>query len=147
MITDALLQLASAQAFSATGFSTNTVDLGNPSVLRNIGDGKPLVVLIAVTTAADATDGNETYQFDFVQSSNANLSSPDVLESRVVARGSLTLGTQVIVPIPQGSVTKRYIGMQLTLGGTTPSISVTMDIMPADMIERFTAYAKGYTIS
>jgi hypothetical protein len=148
MFSDNLLRLSSAQAFtSGTTVSTNTIDFGNPSVLRNVGDGVPMTLVIVVTTAASSANGNETYEFDLIQSSSANLSSPDVLEQRVISRTALTAGTFVFLPIPPGAITKEYVGYQAVLGGTAPSVTVTAQLMPQNMIERFLAYAKGYTIS
>jgi hypothetical protein len=148
MFSDNLLRLSSAQAFtSGTTASTNTIDFGNPSVLRNVGDGVPMTLVLVVTTGAHTSSGDETYQFDLIQSANADLSSPTVLESRVIARGSLPAGTFVFIPIPPGAITAEYVGYRAILGGTGPTISLTAQLMPQNMIERFTAYAKGYTIS
>lgn len=149
MILDSLLTLSDAQALTATAFSTNTIDLGATTPARDVAVGEPLSIVVTVDVAADATTGDETYQFDFVQSSNANLSSPDVLESVVVARGTLVAGYSFTIPLPSGRITKRYIGLQYTLGGTTPLITVTTELQPREMasLAKPITYAKGYTIS
>ena len=48
MITDALLRVSEDQALTTTAVSTNTVDL---SVARDMGEGTPLYMNFAVTTA------------------------------------------------------------------------------------------------
>lgn len=150
MLIDSLLLLADAQAFSATGFSTNTIDLGllTPAQ-RDIFVGEQVGVVVTVDVAADATTGDETYRFDFVQSANANLSSPDILAQIAIPRATLVAGHSFFLPVPWGQLTKRYIGMQLTLGGTTPSITVTMFLQPLAMasLARPTHYPDAVTIS
>lgn len=131
MFIDANLLLSDAQAVAATGFSTNTIDLSTMTPQRDVAVGEQLGVLITVDVAADAGTGDETYTFQFVQSANANLSSPDVLAQIAIARATLVAGYGFFLPIPWNQITKRYIGMQYTLGGTTPSITVTAFLQPA----------------
>jgi hypothetical protein len=149
MFQDALGLLSDAQAFSATGFSTNTIDLGNVTPKNEIGNGEPMCLCFTVDTGADFTTTDETYRFDLVQSANANLSSPDVLVSLTVSAASsgLVAGKQIVVPVPPGLVTKRYLGAQMTLGGTTPSITVTCALVPQSMVDKRKDYANGYTVS
>lgn len=149
MYIDALLLLSDAQAYSATAFSTNTVDLGTSVVARDLGNGEPMSLVYQVDVSADITTGDETYRLDLVQSANANLSSPDVLESRTIAAANLTLGTIGSVPIPIGAITKRYVGLQLTLGGTTPTITLTAWFGPTKLVSlaKPTAYASAIKVS
>lgn len=147
MYLDALLLLSDAQAFSSDAASTNTIDLGNVTPKRNIGDGEPLAMCIGVDVAADFTTADETYEFQFIQSVNADLSSPTNLISRTIAASLLTAGTLHVIPIPAGAVTARYIGAFFNGGGTTPTITATIWIAPLSMIQRFQVYAKGYTVS
>jgi Bbp16 len=149
MIVDALLLLSDAQAVSATGFSTNTIDLSLPTVARDIAVGESMEVNFQVDVAADTASGDETYTFQFVQSANANLSSPDVLAQTAIARATLVAGFTFTLPLPENVINKRYIGVQYTLGGTTPSITVTAMLQPQSMssLAKPQTYAKGYTIS
>jgi hypothetical protein len=149
MFMDALLLVSDAQALAATGFSTNTIDLDLVTPQRDIAVGEALEFNVQVDVAADAGNGDETYQFDFVQSANANLSSPDVLESLVITRATLVAGYTFTIPLPEGRITKRFIGLQYVLGGTTPSITVTAVLQPGKMssLAKPQTYAKGYTIS
>ena len=144
---DKLSELDSAHALTATAYSTNTIDLGNVSPKRDLGTGERLALLITVDVAADATDGDETYVFDFIQSANANLSSEDILVSMQVARATLVAGYKINVPIPPGVITKRYIGAKYVLGGTTPTITVSSHVQPANMTEQQAAYARGYVVA
>jgi len=151
MIIDALLTLSDAQALTGTAFSTNTVDLGNVTPKNDIGNGEPMEVTITVDTGADYTTTDETYEFRFVQSVNADLSSEDNLESRIISAASsaLAAGTVIHLPIPSGAITKRYIGVKYVLGGTTPSITVTSEIQPVAMANanKNFGYATGFTVA
>jgi len=147
MFTDALGLLSDAQAFSSTAVSTNAIDLGNITPKNEIGNGEPMEVLITVDVAADGTTTDETYEFRFIQSANANLSSEDNLCSRTITYANLTAGSVHHLPVPPGSITKRYIGLKGVLGGTTPSVTITALLMPTAMVQKLTTYAKGYTIS
>ena len=152
MFLDSLLLLSDAQAFTATGFSTNTIDLGNVTPKNEIGAGEPMEVTVTVDVAADFTSTDETYRFDLVTSANANLSSPTIINQRsVLASGGaaslLAAGRDIHLPVPKGAVLQRYLGLQLTLAGTTPSITITAMLQPQSMDEARKDYAKGYTIS
>lgn len=150
MYLDALLLVSDAQAVTVDAVSTNTIDLGNPTVKNRIGSGEPMAFLVTVDVAADGTTGDETYSFEVIQSANANLSSADIIAQRSFLAGQhtqLTAGTRLVIPIPPGLPTKRYIGMNYNTGGTTPSITVTAALMPQSMAEEsLTTYAKGYSI-
>jgi hypothetical protein len=145
MIMDSLHLLSDAQAISATGYSTNTIDTGTPA--RELGKGQALGVFVSVDVAADATTGDETYEFQIVDSANANLSSHNVLVSRTIARATLVAGFGFFLPLPPGAHTARYLGLRAVLGGTTPSITITAFLTRDDMIEARGVYADAITIS
>lgn len=147
MYIDAFTLFSDAQALTATAYSTNTIDLGNVTPKNEIGAGEPLTVAFQIDVAADGTTTDETYEFRFIQSANANLSSEDALVARIITYANLTVGTIHFIDIPPGCVTKRYIGAKYVLGGTTPTVTVTSWLTLRSMIQRYQSYAKGYTIS
>ncbi len=144
-IRDAKTQLCDAQAFSADAASENTYDTGAAG--NDITEGEPLGIGINVTTAADATTGDETYEFQAIQSAAADLSNPDVLALIQPGRAILTAGSRHIIPIPPGSKTKRYLGMYFNGGGTTPTVSVDAFIAPLSFLGGWKAYADGFSIT
>ncbi|MDA8178298.1 MAG: hypothetical protein M0T69_01985 [Deltaproteobacteria bacterium] len=144
-IRDAQAQLCSAQAFTVTAISENTYDTGAAG--NDIAEGEPLGIGINVTVAAATNDGDETYQFDAVQDADVALGSPTVLASMVVARADLIVGKRVVLPIPPGVKTERYLGLQLTLGGTTPTITIDAFIAPLSFLGGWKAYADGFSIT
>lgn len=151
MYIDKLLQVSAQQALTATAYSTNSVDLGNVTPKRRVADGEPLAWMLTVDVAADHTSGDETYEVDVIQSANADLSSETVLAKYVILYSTLTAGAKIVLPLPPGNVgvaAARYIGLKYVLGGTTPTVTVTAELMPlSDAVEVYLAYAKGYTIS
>ena len=148
MFVDALLTMSDAQALTATAVSANTIDLGNPTVKRDIGVGEPVVAVVTADVALGGT--TPTIACEFIQSANADLSSPDVLATSGTISGAAAFpaGKQIEVPIPAGRITKRYVGMRYTMGGTSPTATVTAVLQPASMTSQPvpTNYAKGYSI-
>ena len=142
---DAQTQLCSAQAFSADAVSENTYDSG--AALINTPEGEPLGIGIHVTVAAKVSGGTETYEFQAIQSAAADLSSPDVLALIRPARVDLTVGKRLVLPLPPGSKTKRYLGLNVNVGGTTPSITINTFIAPLSFLGGWKAYADGFSIT
>jgi hypothetical protein len=140
---DAQCLLSDAQAFTATAVSTNTYD--TDSATNDIAIGVPLVVEFSVDVAADFTTGNETYQFDLISSAAANLGTPTVLASKILTAATLVAGYVFYMTIP--SKAQRYLGWQLTAGGTTPTITVTASIKPLEMTSTLKYYPDNITIS
>jgi hypothetical protein len=147
MITDVLMQVSDAQALTATAFSDKSIDLGNPTTKRRVGTGKPIEFFFQTDVSADHTTGNETYQVDLVQSDNADLSTPDVLESQIVVYSDLVAGKIWSIGVPAARPTKRHIGLQYTLGGTSPTWTVTAGLIMHDQMDSHTDYASGFAIS
>jgi hypothetical protein len=142
---DAQTQLCSAQAFSVDAVSENTFDLGVAG--RDIAEGEPIGIGIDVTVAADATTGDETYEFQAIQSANDVLGSPNILALIQPGRAILTVGSRHILPIPPGRITARYLGLNFNGGGTTPTITVNAFIAPLSFLGGWKAYADGFAIT
>lgn len=144
MYVDAQTLLSDAQAFTATAVSTNGYNSGGAAF--DVSEGEPLGIGITVDVAADYTTANETYQFDAVESAAAALTSVTVLASMIITAANLTAGSRHVLPFPPGKKTKQYIGLQLTLGGTTPTITITAFIAPLSFLGGWKASSKGYTV-
>ncbi len=145
MITDANLQLSSAQAVTATAFSTNTIDL---SVARDIGTGEDLDIHVSVDTTCTAA-GGATVQFQVVTSDNANLSSPIILnETDAIPIATLVKGYRMELEIPAqiGSNGHRYLGLQYTVGTGPLTAGAFTATIALDVEDRKT-YASGFTVA
>lgn len=156
MILDAQNLFSDAQALTATAISENVIDL---SQARSIGNGEPLCVLFSVDVAADQTTGDEDYTFEVKYASNVGLTAgEELLGRRIFESGTpvppaqdadlLVEGFQFYIPIPATTVDEdeRYLGVEYTLAGTTPTITVTAALMPMSMIDSKVDYANSYTI-
>jgi hypothetical protein len=106
---DSLLQFMAAATLTATGDST-VLDLGvgySPSPIDALG------ILINVT-ARDATTGNEAYSCEVWESDDNSSWTTTGLSFTVAAVGQYQKIT---------GITKRYVKLIWTLGGTTPSLT------------------------
>ncbi len=133
-----------AQAFVATGFSTDSPDL---TIGRNLFAGEPLCAVMSVGVAADAASGDETYAFEVLTDDNAAMGSPTSLISRSISRTLLLAGTLWHIPVPFDVVFEQFAGFRATLGGTTPSITLTAWIAPMRDIDQWKAYQDAIVIS
>lgn len=97
---------------TGTQYSTDVYDQGVAGV--NINTNRELQVVASVTT--DFASGT-SLAVNFVQSANADLSSPDVLiGSGVIVEASLLKGTVLLrAAVPR--TTKRYLGFQFVTVG------------------------------
>ena|ERR1700719_557024 len=135
MILDQQTVLWDNVALTTSAYSTNSYDCGaiptggsaNGQAL-DISVGNPLAMIIAVTVAA-TVNGTQTYEFDITQSASATASSsPDTLVqvafTTTQASTLLLAGAIIVVPLPAGSVTKRYVSGHY-VSANSASISVT----------------------
>lgn len=146
---DKQARLAAAQALSASGATTDYYDC---SAARNFGDGEPMCMVFTVTTAADYTTTDEAYTFAIQGDDNTGFSSPVTIESKLFSLANanppgtyLTVGAQVILPIPPG-LTEQYLRGYLTLGGTTPSVTFNCDIVPLSFVRKIKDYPSAFTV-
>lgn len=135
MILDQQTVLWDAVALTTSAYSTNSYDCGavpsggsangaapDPSV------GEPLALILSVGVAA-LVAGTETYQFEVTQSASTTASSsPDTLVAvaftTAQAATLLAAGKVIVVPIPPGSITKRYVSGHYT-SANSAGITVT----------------------
>lgn len=141
MYVDSQNRFSASQALTATAASTNLIDLG---VDRDIGVGEPLAVVLTVEAAADFTTGNETYQVDVETDDNSSFSSASVIARRIPTAAELTLGTVMAIPLP--NTNERYIRLNYTLGGTTPTVTLSAHLAPLSMVQNNRTYADGFNI-
>lgn len=139
--------LCDAQAFTADANTTNAFDNGSSTPKIDFGAGEAMCVAIQVDVAADYTTANETYLFNFIQSANADLSSPDILNGRTIVYSDLAAGAIQYLMIPPKSVTKRYLGVAFDGGGTTPTVTATMWITSVKFIDAIRNYPSGFLVS
>lgn len=145
MYVDAFGLVSDSQAVTVTAFSTHTIDLSNVTPKRDVAVGEEIGFAVAIEVAADFTTTDETYVLQAVQSANANLSSPDVVGAVTLTSANRAIGSLVFVPL--SDITKRYLGMQFTVGGTTPTVTVSAWLTSRRLFSKaHTYYARAYTV-
>jgi hypothetical protein len=147
MITDALLQLSSAQAVTATAVSTNTIDLGQA---RDIGVGEDLYIVFNVDATATAA-GAATVVFEAIASAASDLSSPVVIGSTApFAKTDLVAGrapiSVCINPHPTLEKGARYFGARYTVAtGPLTAGAFTATVTNSEVTGQ-KSYPSGFTV-
>jgi hypothetical protein len=134
MITDALLLVSDAQAFTdASEVSTHSIDTGAAD--SQFGTGEPMGFCLTVDVAADHTTGNEAYSFKVIDDTVDTLATtPRTIAEYTFLYTELTAGKKHFLNIPPGFPTQRYIGVQFNgANGTTPTVTCTISLMPLSM--------------
>lgn len=135
---DSQLVFSDAQAITATAASTNIIDLGATgtvpyaasALVRDIGKGKPLPLLVQVV---EAFNNCTSVQCDIEVDDNSSFSSPRVVDSQVLLLAGLTLGAKYdgLRYVPPG-VNERYMRLKYTPVGTAPTLGkITAGIIAA----------------
>ena len=137
---DSQTHLGDSQAFTASGPTTNYLDCG---VARNLGSGEPMALVFTVTTAPGGT--TPTFSFALQDDSDPAFGTVVTELTASPAAANLVVGTQVVLPLPPKL--NRYLRGYLTLGGTSPTISCSADIIPLSDVRESAHYAAGYTIA
>lgn len=144
MIMDAENLYSDAQALTATAVSTNVIDHGAD---RNLGIGTPLALVIILDVAADAADADETYTAQLQTDTVEGFGSPtSIAEAITITRGDAA-GTRYVRIIPPDTTLERFTRVNYTLGGTTPSVTVTTFLIPAANLQNEVVYPDNRTIS
>lgn len=143
MYIDSQLLFSDAQSLTATAASTNLIDLG---VDGNLGIGEPMAVVVVLDVAADNTTTDETYSFAIEFDSTAAFSSATVAASKTIAAGAAA-GTKLVLHVPADLTGEQFLRLNYTLGGTTPTVTVTAFLTAANMVQNNVVYADNITIS
>lgn len=138
---DAQQLFSDAQALTATAVSTNIIDLSQD---RNIGIGTPMAVVITVDVAMAGT--SPTFAATLQADDNSGFSSPATVGT-TPTQSALAAGAQLVLPIGADVLTERFLRLNYTMGGTTPTVTVTSYLAPVDQIQNAPQYAAGITIS
>lgn len=144
MILDALLRVSTAQAFTAAAVSTNSIDLGNVTPKRAIGTGVPMVFGISIDVLLSAT----SMTVEVISATDAALTAGILVHNtRSILAADATAGALIAIGVPVGTPTQRYLGLRVTPVGGAATVTLTAQLMPADMFSIAAAqYAKNYAI-
>lgn len=147
MIIDSQTVLSDAQALTGTSavISTNIYDGSSD---RNLGTGQPLVVTITFDVALAGT--SPTWLVAIQTATDSGFSSPITLMTSQTFSGAANLPAGKILRyvIPPLDEQAQYFRLSYTMGGTSPTSTVTASIGRADMAQASEVYfPKNYTIS
>ena len=117
-------QFSTAQVLTATAVSTNVVDLGVPGDV-GFGIGEPMDIVIQLDTTADDADADETYTVILQTDDDSAFGSPTQIGGTVTITRGTVAGTRFFIPIPPQREMDQFIRLSHTLGGTTPSVTLT----------------------
>ena len=132
-------QLSTAQAFTGSA-TVSTNSYKKQSAAQDLSIGRRMALLILPTVAAGA---GSTSTIEVIQADNAALTSNvESLASVAVLAANLTLGDEVEVPIPQGVMTKQYIGARITIASGTTTLTCDIYLVPQDEIAMYKSFPK-----
>lgn len=126
-----------SQALTTTAASTNVIDLGATgtvldapaALVRDIGKGKPIPIFVRLDVDSGGTNPTLTVavQIDTVENF---ASATTVVTSETLTGGSAGDEVYVEVYLPEG-VNERYLRLNYTLAGTSPTYTVTAGVVMA----------------
>lgn len=115
MYVDKELLLSDPQTITSTAVSEHTIDLG---VARDVAKGKPLFVVVVVTTSF--ADAAETLTIQVITSANADLSSGVVqIQTDAYIPSALAAGREpIVIPLASIAADARYLGLNYLASAT-----------------------------
>ena len=119
MIVDANLQFSDAQSLTATAASTNSIDLKQD---RDIGVGYPMWLVVQSLAAPGGTTPTIAISLE-TDDSSSYLSVVTAAASPTLSAAQFALGTIYAMPWPRSN--ERHNRLKYTLGGTSPTFTVT----------------------
>ena len=134
MIFSAQQIFSDGQALTATAASTNIIDLGAtgtvygaPAALtKDIGKGNPIE--ISITLDVDSGGTSPTLDVDVQVDTVENFASPTTVASSVQLAGGSAGDVIKLRFIPEDT-NQRYLRLNYTLGGTSPTYTVTSGVV------------------
>ncbi len=150
MILDAQAKFSVGQTVTTgtdTGLvSEHTIDIG--SVVRDIGNGKPMYIVGVVNTAFTSAGNNETLDVNLITDGDAALGSPTVLQKLFTFPAAAAAGTKEIAMIAPGHTYEQYIGLQYKTGGDGTALTAgAVECYITDSPDLQAYYASGSAIS
>lgn len=132
-------QLSEEQAFVA-GPAVSTHSYAKQTAEQDISIGRRMALLVLPTVAAGA---GSTVTFEVIQADDDALTvNVESLNTVSVLAANLALGDQVEVPIPQGVLSRKYIGIRVTIAGGVTTLTADVYLVPQDEIAHYKSFPK-----
>jgi hypothetical protein len=135
-------QFSVAQAFTgAATVSTNSYQ--KQTAAQDLSIGRRMAVVVFFTAAGAGT----THTLEAIQADNAALTSNvEVLATVSITTTALLanpgLGYPVEIPIPQGVMTKQFLGFRHTATSGTTTATIDAYLMPQDEVVKYKSFPK-----
>ncbi len=137
MILSAEQTFSESQNLTSSGASTNVIDLGSTgtvlggpaALVRDIGKGRPIHIVVSL--AADASGTSPTLDVALQMDTVSNFASATTVATATQVAGGSQGDRVSLYVLPEG-ITERYIRLNYTLGGTSPDYTVDAYIAVAD---------------
>ena len=134
-------QVSVAQAFTgAVTVSTNSYK--KQTAAQDLSIGRRMALLILPVVSAD--DVNSVATMDIIQADDDALTvNVEVLGTVTATAAQLAVGEQVELPIPQGVMTRQYLGFRhAAAGGVTNTVTLDVYLVPQDDIAQYKSFPK-----
>lgn len=137
------------QTITTNGANVST-NLINIKAIQDIGEGKPLYMVWAVTVAFTRAAGALTATFQILGNDVEDLTTTPVVlaATAAIAKADLTIGTKVALQIPPAiaSLGYRYLGANVQLSATGDTGAVTCDIVET-IQDGMKFYPSGFSLT
>ncbi len=144
----------SSLALTTTAVSTNAIDCTAPYTLNatqpDPSVGEPIALVVNIESAGLHV-GTETYEFQVINSSGTNLTDGQLVlaTTGTIATAdvavTLAAGAFVIVPVPPGSISLRYLGAKI-VSANSAGVTVSAEFMPMSGIQKVKYYSTAITV-
>lgn len=132
-------QLSVEQEFTGSA-TVSTNSYKKQSAAQDISIGRRMALLLLPTVNAGA---GSTHTLDVIQADDAALTSNvEVLATVTKLAAALTVNDQVEIPIPQGVMTKQYVGFRHTAANGTTTLTADVYLLPQDEIAEYKSFPK-----
>lgn len=131
-------QLSVNQAFTGAA-AVSTHSYKKQTAAQDISIGRRMCLLVMPTVNAGT---GSTVKIDAIQSADGALGTPDVLNSISVPAASFVKGKEFTVPFPQGTMSKQFLGAQVTITGGTTTASCDIYLVPEDEVAVYKSFPK-----
>jgi len=144
MLVDKQLTVSDAQVVTATAVSTNAIDTGASSVVRNIGWGEEMRMVIQTNVTALAA-GAATVVFEVIQADDAALTTnvTSLISTAAIPKASLVQGGVPPLDVVLPATTQRFVGVRYTVANG-PLTAGTFTASLLHDSDRQRLYASGY---
>ncbi len=137
-------QLSVAQAF--TGAATvSDHSYEKQTAAQDLSIGRRMALLVMPTVNAGA---GSTHTLEAIQADDAALTTNvESLSSVSILAAKLIKGEEIEVPIPQGVMTRKYLGFRNTATGGATTVTLDVYLVPQDEIAYFKSFPKAVDAS